>query len=429
LPGFGSGSLQLAKNTAPHVGVPAPLRFPRRDEVLFSNLLASAYSIQRKQDLIRSNVSAARFNEIIATVGNTQSLLRSSTLHRDTAMHLILSRTQKVSGASGAAICIAERGTIEYIAGTGIALGLIGTAFPESECALFTRARPEIEWGELEDAKVKERIAVGFELRAPVCCASKMVGCLKLFSKICKFNPETLYVCEVMAAFLGQLFEKQGLPLDEEIVPAMVFPATSAATGAPHMTSAAYPSAALVQVLAIEPKRNATPTEKELPSRTPGKHESGDSHFHVPLVESEEEQLPTMDELLRQLGATIDECALLEVPQAVLGQSSRPNPASIWAAAVEMPAVVAEARAPASPVTRTVEPALPSVPQKPGLSKRDGSRTLLMSGVPFIFPTFVLIFCVGLSITQPVSMRFQALTILSIIFSVMEIWRSGYGNR
>ena len=425
MPAFGTGSLQVAGNAGPQ-------KLPCRNEVFFDNLLVSAYSIQHKQDLIRSNVSTGRFNEILAALIDTRSLLRK-TLHLDTAMHLILSRTQRVSGAPGAALYIAERGMIEYVAGTGIGLALIGTSFPESQCAFFTRARtrPAIEWGELDEPKVRERIGVGFELRAPVCSSGKVVGCLKLFSRIRQFSPEIVHVCELMTAFLGEIIEKQAPPVAQDVRqrPNESHLATNLALAGPRLVYRAARTTPM-PVLRIEPKRNATPLNNQLLLRTVaptgGQRPAGGG-------QSEEEQLPTIDELLGQLGVATEEGALLENPQPRPDQPPARDAVQITAnTRSKLPVVPIEATKEASHVIGTTEPVAPLLADTdhPGKTRQAAIRKMRSNAAALVFPTFTLIFCVSLSITQTsVSSFFQALTFSSIIFSVIEIWRAGHGNR
>jgi hypothetical protein len=442
LPGFASGRLQIGDSGQHQANASAPLKFPWPSDIFLNNLLASAYSIQHKQDQIRSGVSASHFQEILAIVTDTRSLLRNQNLDRDTAMNLILSRVQRVSGASGAAVCISEHGMVEYVAATGLALGLVGTSFPEAECPFFARVRthPTVEWGPLEELKIKSRIAISFELRTPICCSGNLLGCLKLFSRLRQFNSEVTHVCELMAPFLGQLIEKQRHTISHDTAPArqehaiedlppenrkvLVIPSINNEEPLSGQESKIHPKPSSHLIAADGNSRTFSSTiESGQPAHRP--------RFDPSVHDDEEEQLPTMDELLRQLGAIVEEGTLFEVPELVLGQSLELTPAPIAPAVVsEAPAVFPDSALPPPTEKRMTQPVLPSTPQEHRLRKgwHDDSRKLA-NAVPLIFPMFVLIFCASLSITQSVSMRFQALTFASIIFAVLEIWRARYGNR
>lgn len=347
-------------------------------------------------------------------------------------MHLILSRTQKVSGASGAALYIAEHGMIEYVAGSGIGLGLVGISFPESQSAFFTKARsrPAIEWGEVDEPQVRERIE-GFELRAPVCSGGKVVGCLKLFSRIRQFNPEIVHVCELMTAFLGEIIEKQPPPVAQDVthVRNESHPATnSAGEGSPVFSAAAATTAK--PVLSSEPKPNAMPINNQLPLRAVapagGQRPSGQG-------QPEEDQLPTIDELLWQLGVATEEASSLENLQPVTDRPPERDAVQVTAnVRPELPVAPAETTKQKSHAMKTIEPVTPALADtdQPSKARQTALRKIRSNVLALFFPAFTLVFCVSLSLTQTsLSSLFKVLTFLSIIFSVIEIWRAGYGNR
>jgi hypothetical protein len=238
-----------------------------------------------------------------------------------------------------------------------------------------------------------------------------------------------------MAVFLGQIIEKQGtaVPKDVEATSHESRVAANPVRESPRMVHA---STTPMLGVRIEPMRNAIPINNQLPRTTAqndGAHSGGNGHFHGSVKSSEEEQLPTMDELLAQLGAAIEEGPLLELAKPRSEQPPPRDVAPIPAKTVhELPVAVTKTAEQAFPVMRTIQPLPPVVPDtnEPGKSRQIAIRKILSSAAPFIFPTFVLIICVGLSSTQrPLSILFQVLIFASIIFSIIEIWRAGYGKR
>jgi hypothetical protein len=183
-------------------------------------------------------------------------------------------------------------------------------------------------------------------------------------------------------------------------------------------------------VLRIEPKRNAIPINNQLFLRTVaptgGQCPAGDD-------QREEEQLPTIDELLGQLGVATEEGALLENPQPRPDQPPARDAVQITAnTRSKLPVVAIVATKQASHLIGTTEPVAPLLADTdhPGKTRQAAIRKMRSNTAALVFPTFTLIFCVSLGITQTsMSSFFQALTFLSIIFSVIEIWRAGYGNR
>lgn len=385
--------------------------------------------------MIRSSVSSSRFNEILATVSDTRSLFRQS-VHLETAMQLILSRTQKVSGASGAAVCIAENGTAEYRAGTGVGINLAGLRFPETECPFFARVRahPVVEWGDLEEPKAKQRIAGSFELRTPICCRGRLVGCLKLFSRIRQFGSETIYVCELMAVFLGQLLENQGPLMSDQPARFRRSQPDSQADAAPRASSVeAIRGQPPAQELSFERKPSEPVVAQDTKSRASLATNSAAHERRFDPFEDEQEPLPTMDELLRQLGAASQEGSLLEFSTPI----TRPTPhtgnmpadkPTVGVATVHMVRNTSAAQA-----SDATDGSAQLSPKKPKLNSDEQAshRRLGRSNpAPFIFPVFVLIFGVTLNISQISSgMAFQALTLTAIFFSVIEIWRARYRDR
>src|SRR5437868_14749054 len=92
----------------------------------FTNLLASAYSLQQRQDQIKSRVTPSKFRDLVSAVLDVQGLVLHHTVHPDTAMHLIASRTQNLCGSAGTAIALVDGEDLDYKVAIGIAVGLLG---------------------------------------------------------------------------------------------------------------------------------------------------------------------------------------------------------------------------------------------------------------------------------------------------------------
>jgi hypothetical protein len=372
---------------------------------------------------------------------DTRSLLRQS-VHLETAMQLILSRTQKVTGASGAALCVAENGTAEYRAGTGAGINLAGLRFPEAECPFFARVRahPAVEWGDLEEPKAKQRIVGSFELRTPICCKGRLVGCLKLFSQIRQFGTETIHICELMAVFLGQLLEDQGPSVSGEPAGFWRSQSDPPTEAAPREATSlrlvvANREQPLAQGFSFEEKRSTPLVAQETKSRGPLATNSTvhQRSFDPCEFEGEQEQLPTMDELLQQLGAAIQQGSLPELhkpvsrPTAHAGNVSSDKP-TVTLSTAHMTRNLSAAET--GDATEGIEQVTPEKPEPNSDKRGPGRRHGLGNAAPFIFPVFVLVFGVTLNITQTsLGMAFQLLTLTAIVFSVIEIWRAGYGDR
>jgi hypothetical protein len=177
---------------------------------IFTNLLASAYSLQQRQDRLKSRVSAAKSNELMAAVLETQGLVWHHSVHPDTAMQLIASRSQKLCGAGGAAIALLDGETLEYKVATGIAVGMLGTKILAESSPSFQQLRTQAlsESNTWRDKALGTRVTANLVLSVPVRRKGMLAGCIQLFSRTGQFGDESAYVCELMAAILTQLIEE-----------------------------------------------------------------------------------------------------------------------------------------------------------------------------------------------------------------------------
>jgi hypothetical protein len=173
-----------------------------RDDSLFTSLLESAYSLQQHQDRIRSKVPAAKFREIMGEMINTLSLIRSRHLDSDTALQLVVNRTQKLVAAGGAAVALLDGENLEYKVATGLGAALLGLRIRAKSSVFFERLGKEPLTYAWEDTALKGRILARI-LSVPVYRRGRLAGCIQLFSRAGHFDDYGAPVCELMSAIVS----------------------------------------------------------------------------------------------------------------------------------------------------------------------------------------------------------------------------------
>ena len=177
---------------------------------IFTNLLASAYSVQERQDRLRGKISASKSDEVMSAVLDTQRLVWRHAIHPETAMQLIASRSQKIVGAAGAAIALLDGENLEYKVAIGTATRLLGAKIlaDASSCFLQLRSEPVVESSTWKDRALGARVVANSVLSMPLFRNGNLAGCLQLFSRVGQFGEDAVYVCEVMSAIVNQLLEE-----------------------------------------------------------------------------------------------------------------------------------------------------------------------------------------------------------------------------
>jgi hypothetical protein len=177
---------------------------------VFTNLLASAYALQERQDRLKSRIPASKSHELLSAVLETQGLVWHHTVHPDTAMQLIASRSQKLCGAAGAAIALVEGENLEYRVAIGIAAGMLGSRILADSSFSFQqlRSQPVIESSTWRDRALGTRISANSVLSVPVHRKGTLGGCIQVFSRLGQFGEEAVYTCELMSSILTQLLEE-----------------------------------------------------------------------------------------------------------------------------------------------------------------------------------------------------------------------------
>jgi len=192
-----------------------------RDDSLLTSLLESAYSLQQHQDRIRSKVPAAKFREIMGEMINTLSLIRSRHLDSDTALQLVVNRTQKLVAAGGAAVALLNGETLEYKVGTGLGAALLGLTIRAKSSVSFERLGKEPLTYAWEDTALKGRILARI-LSVPLYQGGRLAGCIQLFSRTGHFDDYGAPVCELMSAIVSHSLSNAVLQPPESVARAFM---------------------------------------------------------------------------------------------------------------------------------------------------------------------------------------------------------------
>ena len=176
----------------------------------FTNLLASAYSLQQRHDRIKGRVTASKFSDLVSAVLDIQGLVLHRTVHPDTAMHLIASRTQKLCGSAGTAIALVGGEDLEYKVAIGIADSLLGFKLLADASSSFQQLRSQevVESDTWRDNALHTRVLAKSTLTVPIHREGTLAGCIQLFSRLGRFDEDSIYTCELMSEVLGQVIEE-----------------------------------------------------------------------------------------------------------------------------------------------------------------------------------------------------------------------------
>ena len=190
----------------------SPQRKPLLDEASFQQLLSAAYVLQEHNDRLRTKEFHEDFAKNLSTIVDTQKLIQTLQLDLPAAAELVADRVQKITGASGTAIGIIDKGQLLYRAGTGSAAADVGTrmatdavlsadcltkgsALHYADTAADSQVRPEI----FRQKDVKAFIAV------PVYHAGQVAGVLELrFAQANAFREADVRTAELMAGLLSE---------------------------------------------------------------------------------------------------------------------------------------------------------------------------------------------------------------------------------
>jgi hypothetical protein len=179
-------------------------------EHVLTNLLASAYALQERQDHLKTIIPNARAGDLMFSVLDTQRLICGHAIHPENAMELVASRSQKLSGAGGVAIALLNGECLEYKIAIGIATPLGGAKILADASSSFQQLRCNgtVESNSWRDKALGTRITANCVVSAPVHRHGELAGCIQLFSRVGQLGDEAIYVSELMSAFLTQLIEE-----------------------------------------------------------------------------------------------------------------------------------------------------------------------------------------------------------------------------
>lgn len=112
----------------------SPKRPPALDEPSFQKLLEAAFVMQQHSERQGEKKSLPDFNSTLSSIVETHKLIQSGQFDFQTATSLVAQQAQKMTGATGVAIGMAERDRLLYVAGTGIASADVGVILPLAAC-------------------------------------------------------------------------------------------------------------------------------------------------------------------------------------------------------------------------------------------------------------------------------------------------------
>jgi GAF domain-containing protein len=190
----------------------SPRRKPLLDEASFQQLLSAAYVLQEHNDRLRTKEFHEDFAKNLSTIVDTQKLIQTLQLDLPAAAELVAERVQKVTGASGTAIGIIDKGQLLYRAGTGSAAVDVGTrvatdAVLSADC--LTKGTALHYADTTDDSQVRPEIFRQKDVKAfiavPVYHAGQVAGVLELrFAQANAFREADVRTAELMAGLLSE---------------------------------------------------------------------------------------------------------------------------------------------------------------------------------------------------------------------------------
>jgi hypothetical protein len=140
----------------------------------------------------------------MAAILDTQRLVWRHAIHPDTALQLIASRSQKLSGAAGVAIALLNGERLEYKVALGNATRLLGLKILADCSSSFQQLRSE---SFPESMSWRDKVMADSVLSVPIRRNGAVQGCLQLFSRRGQFSDEAVFVGELMSTIINELLE------------------------------------------------------------------------------------------------------------------------------------------------------------------------------------------------------------------------------
>jgi GAF domain-containing protein len=195
---------------------------PVLDEASFERLLEAAYVVQQHnaQQRAISNVSTpdpkADFNDILAEIVETQTLIQLQQLDFKSTMRLVAERAESITGASGALIGVLEKEHLAYVVGTGTLERVAGHSEPvdmalSADC--LKRCKPVESHDLATDDRFPSEAGGRAEARAvlavPILREGRVGGCLELhFDHTNSFSRHEVRTCQLLAGLITEAISR-----------------------------------------------------------------------------------------------------------------------------------------------------------------------------------------------------------------------------
>jgi len=198
---------------------------PRLDESSFQKLLAAAYVIQQHQrqqlqpQMERSagTTSAdADYATTLAEIVETQHQIQLHHLDLDGSAGVVVEQVQKITSASGAAVCLLDRDHLVYRAVNGLAAAEIGQAIPRSESISSVALSQGVVFrcpDALADPQVDPltvgRARIASFLSVPIFHEDQVAGVLELtFNSANAYREHDVRTCQLMAGLITEVLAR-----------------------------------------------------------------------------------------------------------------------------------------------------------------------------------------------------------------------------
>src|SRR5689334_4728799 len=198
---------------------------PRLDESSFQKLLAAAYVIQQHQrqqlqpQIERSagTTSAdADYATTLAEIVETQHQIQLHHLDLDGSAGMVVEQVQKITSASGAAVCLLDHDHLVYRAVSGLAAAEIGQAIPRSESISSVALSQGVVFrcpDALADPHVDPltvgRARIASFLSVPIFHEDQVAGVLELtFNSANSYREHDVRTCQLMAGLITEVLAR-----------------------------------------------------------------------------------------------------------------------------------------------------------------------------------------------------------------------------
>jgi putative methionine-R-sulfoxide reductase with GAF domain len=197
---------------------------PLLDEATFQKLLAAAYVLQehrRQPEVAPSAVSQtnhgdADYAQTLAEIVETQHQILLRHLDLDGAAGLVAEQTQKITSASGAAICLLSHNHLVYRAVSGVAAADMGQALPRDRSlsvqtlahGIVVRCADVLTEIQIETALAK-RAGISSFVSVPIFHDDRIAGALELsYAKPAGFEERDVRTCQLMAGLMTEVLTR-----------------------------------------------------------------------------------------------------------------------------------------------------------------------------------------------------------------------------